>query len=81
MKNLCIWSVAAGVIMTLPCIALAEDRQATTGVLLAQATAGPAMKTFAYQPPRKGTPAPGIRRGGGTRGMNKSAPVISVLAP
>lgn len=38
-------------------------------------------KPLLYVPPRKGAPAAGLRRGGGTRGTNKSLPMISLLAP
>jgi hypothetical protein len=39
-------------------------------------------KTPLYQPPRGlGAPSAGRRVGGGTRGTNKSVPILSVLAP
>jgi hypothetical protein len=40
------------------------------------------MKAVVYQPPRGlGAPSAGRRVGGGTRGTNKSVPILSVLAP
>ena len=74
--------LAAGLVLPLPGGALAEDGQGKS----AQATASQPKpdstgKPLLYVPPRKGAPAPGLRRGGGTRGTNRSLPMISLLAP
>jgi hypothetical protein len=72
-----------GLVMSLlvgfPLIGNAEERAGT--LMVKESPAGKMQKPAVYQPPRKGAPAPGLRRGGGTRGMNKSVPVISLLAP
>src|SRR5688500_3365188 len=62
-----------------PLIGNAEEGAGT--IAMKDSPAGQMPKPAVYQPPRKGAPAPGLRRGGGTRGMNKSVPVISLLAP
>lgn len=76
-------AVVTGLLLGLPVAGFAEEPSSTKTLLVADAknTAASKMKTIAYKPPRKGAPAPGLRRGGGTRGMNKSVPVISLLAP
>jgi len=78
-----LWLLVAGTLLCLPLAGIAEGKPAKEFPLVAQAKGqpGPTVKTIVYQPPRKGAPAPGLRRGGGTRGMNKSVPVISLLAP
>lgn len=78
--------LVTGFLLGQPFVGIAEDQAGTQLPLVAQAKepqvqSGQAMKTPVYQPPRKGAPAPDRRRGGGTRGMNKSVPVISLLAP
>ena len=74
-------AVVTGLLLGLPLAGLAEESSSTKPMLVADAKDATAMKTIAYQPPRKGAPSPGLRRGGGTRGMNQSVPVISLLAP
>jgi hypothetical protein len=66
------------VLVGIPVLGMAEEKQ---GVVANEAKTSRTTKPVVYQPPRKGAPAPGVRRGGGTRGMNKSVPVISLLAP
>lgn len=62
--------------------ALAAEGQGKAGPTAASQTKPePTTKPILYVPPRKGAPAPGLRRGGGTRGTNKSLPMISLLAP
>jgi uncharacterized protein DUF928 len=70
-----------GLLLGSPLAGFAGEPSSTKSLLVADAKDTQAVKAIVYQPPRKGAPAPGLRRGGGTRGMNKSAPVISVLAP
>ena len=82
-QTMTVWGLATSLLFGLPLVAIAEEQAGTKLPLVAQVKesqvqAGQAMK---YQPPHKGAPAPGLRRGGGTRGMNKSVPVISLLAP
>lgn len=62
--------------LPLPWVSLAEEGQGKT----IQTTASQS-KPLVYIPPRKGAPAAGLKRGGGTRGTNKSLPMISLLAP
>lgn len=78
-QTMTVWGLATSLLFGLSLVAIAEEQAGTTLPLMAQA--GQAITTIVYQPPRKGAPAPGLRRGGGTRGMNKSVPVISLLAP
>lgn len=82
MKCYVIMSIAAGLVLSLPGKPLAEEklREGSSTTIVQSGVEGIA-KPMMYIPPRKGAPAPGSRRGGGTRGMNKSVPVISVLAP
>lgn len=85
-QTMTMWGLGASLVFGLPLVGIAEEPTGTKSSLVAdakdaQAQAGQATKTIVYQPPRKGAPAPGLRRGGGTRGMNKSVPVISLLAP
>jgi hypothetical protein len=67
----------------LPLVGAAADKPTTDLPLVAQAKESQpqAGQSIKYQPPHKGAPAAASRRGGGTRGMNKSVPVISLLAP
>jgi len=74
-----IWGVGISLLIGLPLVGTADEQ---TGTIVAKdSQAGQMIKPAVYQPPRKGAPAPGIRRGGGTRGPNKSVSVISLLAP
>ncbi len=77
------WWVVAGFALGLPLSGIAEDQSVQGPLVLAQAEKpkGHAPKIPVYKPPRRGAPAAGRRVGGGTRGMNKSLPVVSVLAP
>ena len=71
-----------GFALSLPWVSVAEEGQGkATQATVSQPKSDPAAKPLLYVPPRKGAPAPGIRRGGGTRGTNKSLPMISLLAP
>jgi hypothetical protein len=82
MKRVLIVSVTAGLALSFPWVSFAEDKQNTSSQpTVSQAKPDLAIKPVLYIPPKKGAPAPGLKRGGGTRGMNKSVPVISVLAP
>ncbi|UVT14839.1 MAG: DUF928 domain-containing protein [Nitrospira sp.] len=82
MRLFIIVSIAAGLALPLPWLSLAEERQGTAPQTIAsQPKSESTIKPLLYVPPRKGAPAPGLRRGGGTRGTNKSLPVISLLAP
>ena len=82
MKRFMSLLIAAGFVLSLPWGSQAEEQQGKVSPPAVVPTApAPAGKPILYVPPRKGAPAPGSRRGGGTRGMNKSVPVISVLAP
>lgn len=82
MRCLMIIGIAAGFALSSPWVSLAEEKQrGTTQTVVSEPGIESIVKPLLYVPPRKGAPAPGSRRGGGTRGMNKSVPVISVLAP
>ncbi|MBH0179649.1 MAG: DUF928 domain-containing protein [Nitrospira sp.] len=75
-------SLAAGVALLFPWVSWAEEKhKGESQPTVSQSGVESSAKPLLYIPPRKGAPAPGFRRGGGTRGMNKSVPVISVLAP
>jgi uncharacterized protein DUF928 len=74
-----IWGVALSLLIGFPLVGTADEKTGT--VVAKESQAGQMIKPAVYQPPRKGAPAPGLRRGGGTRGMNKSVSVISLLAP
>lgn len=77
-----ILSVAAGFALPLPWLSVAEEGQGkATQTTASQPKSESTIKPLLYVPPRKGAPAPGLRRGGGTRGTNKSLPMISLLAP
>ncbi len=77
------WWMVAGFALGLPLSGIAEDQSVKGPLVLAQAPKplAHAPKIPVYKPPRRGAPAPGRRVGGGTRGTNKSLPVVSVLAP
>ncbi|MBH0196348.1 MAG: DUF928 domain-containing protein [Nitrospira sp.] len=82
MKRILIVSLTAGLALSFPWMSFAEDKQGNLSQSIAsQAKPELAVKPVLYVPPKKGAPAPGLKRGGGTRGMNKSVPMISVLAP
>jgi hypothetical protein len=80
--RLFIISIAASLALALPWVSLAEEGQGkATQAAASQSKPEPIVKPLLYVPPRKGAPAPGLRRGGGTRGTNRSLPLISLLAP
>ncbi|MBH0178766.1 MAG: DUF928 domain-containing protein [Nitrospira sp.] len=82
MKWYMVMSIAAGLVLSLPGKPMAEEKpRGDTPMTIVQSGVEGIAKPLLYIPPRKGAPAPGSRRGGGTRGMNKSVAVISVLAP
>ncbi len=82
MRIFIILIIAACLALLLPRFSLAEQGQGKVAqTAVSQPKPESSSKPVLYVPPRKGAPAPGLRRGGGTRGMNKSIPVISVLAP
>jgi hypothetical protein len=73
---------AMGLVLPLPWVSVAEEGQGkATQATASQPKPDSAAKPLLYIPPRKGAPAAGLRRGGGTRGTNKSVPMISLLAP
>jgi len=74
--------ITAGLVWPFSSVSLAEEGQGkATQTAASQPNSESIIKPLLYVPPRKGAPAPGLRRGGGTRGMNKSVPMISLLAP
>jgi hypothetical protein len=81
------WSVIIGLVVSLPLAVSAEENSTALKSVAKEVTgqnaqAGQVTKTLLYQPPRGlGAPSAGRRVGGGTRGTNKSVPVLSVLAP
>ncbi|HKP01410.1 MAG TPA: DUF928 domain-containing protein [Nitrospiraceae bacterium] len=81
------WGVIIGFLISLPLVVNAEDNPSGTASLAMdvkeqKTQAGPGVKAVVYQPPRGlGAPSAGRRVGGGTRGTNKSVPILSVLAP
>ncbi len=82
MRLFMIISIAAGLALPLPWGSLAEEGQGkATQATTSQPKPDSTIKPLLYVPPRKGAPAPGLRRGGGTRGTNQSLPMISLLAP
>lgn len=73
---------AMGLVFPFPWGSVAVEGQGkATHATASQPKPDPTIKPILYVPPRKGAPAPGLRRGGGTRGTNKSLPMISLLAP
>ena len=78
------WGFIIGFLISLPLVVSAEDN-ATAPTSLAKELKGQnpqVTRTLLYQPPRGlGAPSAGRRVGGGTRGTNKSIPILSVLAP
>ena len=81
------WGFIIGVLISLPLVVSAEDNPTAPASLAKEvkeqkAQTGQVMKAVLYQPPRGlGAPSSGRRVGGGTRGTNKSIPILSVLAP
>ena len=82
------WGFIIGVLISLPLVVSCRGKSnraliACEGDVKGQsAQAGQVTKTLLYQPPRGlGAPSAGRRVGGGTRGTNKSVPILSVLAP
>ena len=81
------WGFILGVLISLPLVVTAEDNPTAASSLAKEVKeqktqTGQAMKAVLYQPPRGlGAPSAGRRVGGGTRGTNKSIPILSVLAP
>ena len=78
------WGFIIGFLLSLPLVVTAEENSAAPSPLAKEVKgqSGQATKTLFYQPPRGiGAPSAGRRVGGGTRGTNKSVPVLSVLAP
>ena len=81
------WGFIIGFLISLPLVVTAEENSAVPSSLAKEvkgqsAQPGQITKTLLYQPPRGlGAPSAGRRVGGGTRGTNKSIPVLSVLAP
>ncbi|MEO5632055.1 MAG: DUF928 domain-containing protein [Nitrospiraceae bacterium] len=78
------WGFIIGFLISLPLVVSAEDNP-TAPLSLAKEVKGQnpqVTRTLLYQPPRGlGAPSAGRRVGGGTRGTNKSIPILSVLAP
>jgi hypothetical protein len=78
------WGFIIGILVSLPLVVSAEEN-ATAPSSLAKEVKGQSpqvTKVLLYQPPRGlGAPSAGRRVGGGTRGTNKSVPILSVLAP
>src|SRR5262245_56520437 len=81
------WGFIIGFLTGLPLVGIAGENPAVLSSPVKdgkeQTTqAGQGTKTPVYQPPRGlGAPTAGRRVGGGTRGTNKSVPILSVLAP
>ena len=79
--------VIIGFLISLPLVVSAEENpSAATSLAMdvkeQKAPAGQVMKPVLYKPPSGlGAPSAGKRVGGGTRGTNKSVPILSVLAP
>src|SRR5262245_22616684 len=70
-RHLAIWGLTASVLVSFPLSGTADDQGGTKQSTAKESQSGQVVHTAVYQPPRKGAPAPGIRRGGGTRGPNK----------
>ena len=81
------WGFTIVFLTSLPLVAIAEESLTAPSSLAKEvkeqkAQTGQVTKTVLYQPPRGlGAPSAGRRVGGGTRGTNKSVPILSVLAP
>lgn len=78
-----VYGTIAGLALSLPLFGLAAEEKPSKPPSQAgvQSPRGSSVVPLVYKPPRMGKPAPGSRTGGGTRGTNKSVPVISLLAP
>lgn len=81
------WGFIIGLLIGLPLVVIAEENPTPSSPIAKEvkeqkAQAGQVTKPPLYQPPRGlGAPSAGRRVGGGTRGTNKSIPILSVLAP
>ena len=81
------WGFILGFLISLPLVVTAEESPTAPSSLAKEvkeqkAQAVQVTKALLYQPPRGlGAPSAGRRVGGGTRGPNKSVPILSVLAP
>ena len=81
------WGFIFGFMVSLPLVVTAGENQTMSSSVAKdgkeqKAQAGQVTKPVVYQPPRGlGAPTAGRRVGGGTRGTNKSMPILSVLAP
>jgi Domain of Unknown Function (DUF928) len=81
------WGFTIMFLTSFPLVAIAEENPTVPSSLAKEvkeqkSQAGQVTKTVLYQPPRGlGAPSAGRRVGGGTRGTNKSVPILSVLAP
>lgn len=81
MRRFMIMMIAAGLALPPPWVSVTEAQEKAAQPVVSQPKPESVIKPLLYVPPRKGAPAPGLRRGGGTRGTNKSLPMISLLAP
>ncbi|OQW30245.1 MAG: hypothetical protein A4E19_11630 [Nitrospira sp. SG-bin1] len=81
MRLFTIISIVAGLALPPPWVSLTEAQEKAAQPVASQPKPESVIRPLVYVPPRKGAPAPGLRRGGGTRGTNKSLPMISLLAP
>ncbi|MGH7217657.1 MAG: DUF928 domain-containing protein [Nitrospiraceae bacterium] len=81
------WGFIILFLISLPLVVTAEENSTAPSSIAKEVKgqntqAGQGAKTLLYQPPRGlGAPSAGRRVGGGTRGTNKSVPILSVLAP
>ena len=81
------WGVIIGFLISLPLVVHAENNPSGTTSLAMdvkeqKVSTGQSVKPVLYKPPSGiGAPSAGRRVGGGTRGTNKSVPILSVLAP
>jgi len=81
------WSFIVVLLVSLPLVVIAEENPTVPAALAKEGKeqktqAGQVKKPLLYHPPRGlGAPSAGRRVGGGTRGTNKSIPILSVLAP
>jgi len=81
------WGFIIGFLFSLPLVVIAEENPTAPSSLAKEGKeqktqAGQVKKPLLYHPPRGlGAPSAGRRVGGGTRGTNKSIPILSVLAP
>ena len=81
------WSFIVVLLVSFPLVVIAEENPTVPAALAKEGKeqktqAGQVKKPLLYHPPRGlGAPSAGRRVGGGTRGTNKSIPILSVLAP